>query len=453
MRCRLCPRCLPFMLAVFLVAAAAPGWPQTCTWGGTPAMPPPAVTPLWADQDLLRSPSRLAVDEAGNVYVADPSPGRVFVRDAWGRLLSVKQGLAEPLAVAVDVFGTIYVGEAGTGSVSAFGPGWDLRFKFGRGEGEFAMPNHIAIDPEPSFPRLYVVDSGANAVKVYSTAGSLLSQFGEKGAKPGQFDFPAGIHVSRAGEVFVADQNNDRVQVFDRSGNFLRCFGGSSTQRFGRIQGVTGDGAGRVYVADAFQGYVWAFDPGGVQLGRVGSFGEGPGELLGPGGIAVDPNNRLLVASAGSGRVASYGLDTFGDPRAVHAVAVFLRPKPGPKGGPLHIRWRTAFIEVPGHALDQVRLASIAANGVRGDQPGLGDRDGDGVPDITVRFDEAALFATFPADAWAAGDGFVGVTGEFVDGTPFEATSVLDLRSEAALEKMGRRKPGAARGLGREQLR
>ena len=109
MRCRLCPRGLPFILAVAFVAAAAPGWAQTCTWGGTPTMPPPAVTPLWADQELLRSPSRLAADEAGNVYVTDPSAGRVFVRDAWGRLLSVKQGLAQPLAIAVDVFGIIYV--------------------------------------------------------------------------------------------------------------------------------------------------------------------------------------------------------------------------------------------------------------------------------------------------------------------------------------------------------
>ena len=447
MRRRLCARCLPFVLAASL-AAAAPGWSQTCTWGGTPTMPPPAVTPLWADQDQLRSPSRLAADEAGNVYVADPSAGRVFVRDAWGRLLSVKQGLAQPLAIAVDVFGIIYVGEAGTGSVSAFGQGWDRRIKFGRGDGEFAMPNHIAIDPDPSFPRLYVVDSGANVVKVYSTAGSFLFQFGEKGVEPGQFDFPAGIHVSRAGEVFVADQNNDRVQVFDRGGKFLRCFGGSSTQRFGRIQGVTGDVAGRVYVADAFQGYVWAFEPGGVPLGRVGSFGEGPGELLGPGGIVVDPTNRLLVASAGSSRVAAYGLDSFKDPHAVHAVAAFVLPNRGPL-----VRWRVAFIEIPGHALDQVRLDSIAANGVRAQLPRFGDRDGDGVPDITVQLAGAALLATFPADAWAAGEGFVGVTGEFFDGTPFEATGIVDLQRETPVDWTGRRQPGAPRATSREQLR
>jgi hypothetical protein len=121
MRCRLYPRCLTVVLAVALTAAIVPAWAQTCTWGGTATTTPPVVSPLWADLALFRSPSRVAVDEVGNVYVTDPVAGRVFVRDAWGRLLSVKQGLHEPLAIAVDVFGTIYVGEAGTGTVTAFG--------------------------------------------------------------------------------------------------------------------------------------------------------------------------------------------------------------------------------------------------------------------------------------------------------------------------------------------
>ncbi len=454
MSCRLCRLGLSLILAM-AASAAAPGWSQTCTWGGTPTVPPPPLNPLWTDRELLRSPSRVAADGAGNAYVTDPGAGRVFVRDSWGRLLSVKQGLAQPLAVAVDSFGTIYVAEAGTGSVSAFGSSWDRRFKLGRGDGEFVMPNHMTIDPEPSFQRLYVVDSGANTVKVYSLAGSLLFEFGEAGAKPGQFNFPAGIHVSPEGEVFVADQNNDRVQVFDRGGSFLRCFGGSSTQRFGRIQGVAGDREGRVYVADAFQSFVWAFEPSGAQLGRVGSIGEGPGELLGPGGIALDSNNRLLVASTGNGRVAAYGLDGFANPRAAHGTATFLPPKPGPISP-----WTIACVEIPGLAIDQVRRESLAANGIPTNKPLLGWCGGDEGPDIVARFERAALLATFAADAWSTGEGFVGVTGELVDGTPFEATAVLDLRSEAALEKQrehekqkGKRRPGPARLATKEALR
>ena len=476
---------LPLAVGMFLIGGATPAWSQSCTWGATPTMPAPAAVPLGADQTRLQTPARLAIDTEGKVYVADTTAGRVVVRDSWGRLVSVKQGLAKPLAIAVDTFGLIYVGEAATGSISVFGPWWDLRYRFGQGEGEFAMPNHIAIDPEPSFQRVYVADSAANAVKVYSTIGSLLFQFGGKGASPGQFDFPAGIHVSRAGEVFVADQNNDRVQVFDRSGTFLRCFGGSSRQRFGRIQGVTSDGDGRVYVADAFQGSVWVFEPGGAQLGTVGSFGEGPGELVGVGGIAVDANNRLLVASMGNGRVASYGLDAYNNPRAVHANAEFLPPErnvridqrktleaprsvrgapDSSKDAPFSRReprsfdrWRTLSIEIASGGIDQVRLDSIVANGVRAARSGVGDRDSNGVPEITAYFERTALVATFPDDAWATGDGFVGITGEFFDGTPLEATGVLDLRKEfkdtqkeemlreEMVEKVGKGQPEAAR--------
>ena len=468
MRNRLARLFLPLAVGTFLISSAKPAWSQSCTWGGTPTMSPPASSALGVDQAHLQTPARLAVDTEGKVYVADTSAGRVMVRDPWGRLVSVKQGLSKPLAVAVDAFGLIYVGEASTGSVSVFGPWWDLRFRFGQGEGEFAMPNHIAIDPDPSHPRVYVADSAANTVKVYSNLGGLLFQFGGKGTGSGQFDFPAGIHVSLAGEVFVADQNNDRVQVFDRSGTFVRCFGGSSTrsfrQRFGRIQGVTSDGDGRIYVADAFQGSVWVFEPGGAQLGTVGSFGEGTGELVGVGGLAVDTNNRLLVASMGSGRVASYGLDAFSNPRAVHANADFLPPERN-----LHIdrrktqeaprsergapdfsnaapfsrreprpfdRWRILSIEFGSGGIDQVRLNSIVANGVRAARSGVGDRDSNGVPEITAYFERTALVATFPDDAWATGEGFVGVTGELFDGTPFEATGVLDLRNEMKKDEM-----------------
>lgn len=437
---------LPLAVATFLIGGARPAWSQSCTWGGTPTMSPPANSALWADQTQLQTPARLATDAEGKVYVTDTAAGRVIVRDPWGRLVSVKQGLVKPLAIGVDAFGLIYVGEAATGSVSVFGPWWDLRFKFGQGDGEFAMPNHISIDPDPSFPRVYVADSAANVVKVYSNMGGLLFQFGSKGTGAGQFDFPAGVHVSGAGEIFVADQNNDRVQVFDRTGTFLRCFGGSTTQRFGRIQGITSDAAGRVYVADAFQGSVWVFEPGGARLGTVGAFGEGPGELTGVGGMAIDGNSRLLVASTGSGRVAAYAIDGYDNPRAIHGTAEFLPPdlarrwRRGGGGGrgkpePLQVL-RAASIEIRDAPLRQVRPESITANGVRATSSSFGDRDFNGVPEITAYFERAALVATFPPDAWTSGEGFVGIAGELVDGTPLEATAVFDLRGESLGTKL-----------------
>ncbi len=74
---------------------------------------------------------------------------------------------------------------------------------------------------------------------------------------------------------------------------------------------MTGDSQGRLYLADAYQGQVRVFDPQGVELSALGSFGELPGQLRTPSGLAIDDNNRLFVASVNTGRVEVFGLDDF----------------------------------------------------------------------------------------------------------------------------------------------
>ncbi len=422
---RLCPRGLPFILAIAFVAAAPPGWPQTCTWGGTSTVAPPQIVALRSRHALLQAPLRVAVDAASNTYTTDPSAGRVVVRDAWGRLVSVKNGLLTPTAVAVDGFGRILVAEQGAGSVSVFDRGWRLLAKLGQGDGEFQLPNDIAVDPTSG--AIYLSDGAANLVKAYTADWAPLFSFGGTGRALGQFSFPAALHVSAAGEVFVADQNNDRVQVFARDGKPLRCFGGrtggmSMSTRFGRIQGITSDGLGRIYVADAFQGYVQVFDAQGVLLlSTIGSFGDGPGELKTPVGLAIDAHNRLFVASTNNGRLEVYGLDAFSDPTLLPAT-VNVRPRR------LRLdserRFVTAYIELAGAPIESVEPGSLTANGVRAEARPveIGDYDLDGVPDLMVKFDARWLLATLSLE-----ENVIVVGGELRDGTPFEGSDTVQL--------------------------
>jgi len=291
-------------------------------------MEPPVVTPLRAQSQSFAAPGRLATHGTGNLYVADPAAGRVFVLDSGGGVVGVKTGLLEPSAVAVGSDGSIYVAEAGAGSVSVFDADWNFVQHLGAGEGEFLLPNDIVLDPEVGIGRLYVTDGGAHQVRVYSTSGAFEFAFGEKGSATGQFDFPAALYVGQLGgpegsmEILVADQNNDRVQIFDRTGNFLRCVGGSpSARKFGRIAGLTGDASGRIYVADAFQGHVRVLDPQlGVPLGTIGSFGSGPSQLRTPLGLVLDTFGRLMVSSVNNGRVERFGLDDFTEPPPTELV-------------------------------------------------------------------------------------------------------------------------------------
>ena len=339
----------------------------------------PAVVPLGSYSEVLQTPARVAADRAGNVYVTDPAADQVAVFDAFGRLLSLRQGLAGPLGIAVDHAGHIWLGEEKTGSVTVFDPQWNQMGKLGQGDGEFALPSHIAVEPGPEGGRVYVSDSKAHRVRVYSS-GKLILTFGGFGAGPGQFNFPAGIFVSAGGEVFVVDQNNDRVEVFDYSGSLLRQFslvtrlGGMGLgSTGGRSQGITGDGSGRLFVADTFQDFVRVFDASGAYLSRIGGLGGALGQFRSPAGLALDGFGRLLVASANNGRVEVIGLDSY-----IHLAAAPSRPTVAEGSGvtfsvsfgatgPFPCQWRKNGNnlgdggDVAGATTTTLRLAAVSA--------------------------------------------------------------------------------------------
>lgn len=390
-----------------LTAASA----LTCSWGGTSTIAPPSATPLRSYRKPFHSPGRLAVDSAGQVYATDPRTGRVVVRDRYGRLVRIAEGFATPVGIAVDGSGRIYVGERGNGRVLVYDSRWNFLATLGAGDPEFVVPNGIAVDPDTGW--IYVTDSGANQVRVYSADGRLARIFGAWGTASGQFRFPTGIYVG-AGEVFVADQGNDRVQVFDPTGAFLRCFGGgggmSMSKRFGSLDGLTGDPAGRLYVADAFQGWVQVFDRRGVLLGTIGGFGAGPGQLRTPTDVLIDASNRLFVASANNARLEVFGLDRFSDPQIVPAV-VDVKPEALNRSSPRQSV--TAYITLRDWGVDDIDPSSVTANGVPAlpSPVAIGDYDADGIPDLMVKFDAGALAAALPD-----GDAIIVVTGQLRSG-------------------------------------
>jgi tripartite motif-containing protein 71 len=95
--------------------------------------------------------------------------------------------------------------------------------------------------------------------------------------------------VDRAGNVYVADTFNHRVQVFTSSGVFLREWGqqGRGQGQLDMPQGIAVDGSGKVYVADTFNDRVQVFSTDGTFLGRWGEGGSGEGEFAGPRGMWV----------------------------------------------------------------------------------------------------------------------------------------------------------------------
>ena len=289
------------------------GWVATCLLGSASGAAPTAA-PLAPYQGLFRAPTRTALDAQGNLYVTDSRAGQVVKLGTNGTLLATRTGLSKPLGVASGNQGRVYVGEEGTRRVLVYDTTLtNTPSSLGIGTNEFLLPNHIAVDPTQSNGWIYVSDSLTNQIRCYTNT-TLVKTIGSKGTGNGQFDFPAGVYVSPARELYVVDQNNDRVQVFNSTGTFQRAFSLRTpadlvtTNVYGRAQGITGDGAGYVYVADAFQNEIKVFDTQGVYQVSFGGMGEWIGQLRSPVALAMGPDSRLFIAAINNNRMEIFNV-------------------------------------------------------------------------------------------------------------------------------------------------
>jgi DNA-binding beta-propeller fold protein YncE len=166
---------------------------------------------------------------------------------------------------------------------------------------------------------LYVSDGYSNArVHKYSPDGQHLLSWGESGTDECHFSLPHYIATDRDGWVYVADRENQRVQVFDRDGNYETQFG-LNLARPGCVYVDHRSGEKLMYVGEFFGGFatnsagmrigprVSILDADGGILARLGdqSFGDEPGRFLSPHGISVDSKGDIYVAEVS--RTETYG--------------------------------------------------------------------------------------------------------------------------------------------------
>lgn len=124
-----------------------------------------------------------------------------------------------------------------------------------------------------------------------------LLKWGSAGSGPGQFNDPSGIAVDALGDVYVADQNNHRIQKFDGDGAYLTEWGGLGTGNgdFNTPRDVAVDASGYVYVTDSGNNRVQKFTDTGTYVDQWGGLGSGDGQFRTPKGIAVDASGYVYV--------------------------------------------------------------------------------------------------------------------------------------------------------------
>ncbi len=105
-----------------------------------------------------------------------------------------------------------------------------------------------------------------------------------------------------AGNVFVSDSSNNRIEKCTSSGDFIVAWGtsGSGNGQFNFPVHLALDAAGNLYVADAFNSRVQEFAGNGTFLTSFGTMGSGNGQMVYPHGLAVDSSGSIYVADTGS---------------------------------------------------------------------------------------------------------------------------------------------------------
>lgn len=326
-------------------------------------------------------PWGIAVDGAGNIFVADaPSPGgmagdRIQKLDASGNFVATIGGGGAapgqfnlPQGIAIDSAGNVYVADSGNDRIQKFTNQLVFVSEFGStgiGDGEFDSPAGVAVSPDG---KLYVADRKNHRIEEFAANGTFLRWYGldelgntgwkasgsgrsgRSGAGAGQFDEPYGLLVSAAGDLLVADSENGRIQKINRVTGAAEIIGGQgrgdgqfmgpiglaldgsdlliADSENSRIQVVSIAGVfakkivpdtselntsftcvsvdrsnGLIFALDRADDSIAVYDLFGGFKQRIGSSGSGNGQLLDPRGLAVDADGNLLVADTGNARI------------------------------------------------------------------------------------------------------------------------------------------------------
>jgi uncharacterized protein (TIGR03437 family) len=297
----------------------------------------------------LNRPQGVAVDSAGNLYIADTENG--LIRKVSNGVITTVAGIGGPGfsgdngpatnaqlyfpdGVAVDSAGNLYIADTANqrirkvtnGVITTVAGNGTLGFSGDNGpatSAELNFPTGVAVDsagnlyiPEPYNSRIRKVSNGV----ITSVVGNSL--IGDNGpASSAELNFPEGVAVDAAGNLYIADDGNARIRKVSNgviatvAGNGTPGFSGdngpATSAQLANPLGVAADSAGSVYIADRNNHRVRKVSGGVITTvagnGTPGFSGDnGPAtsaELNYPEGVAVDSAGNVYIADTGNGRI------------------------------------------------------------------------------------------------------------------------------------------------------
>ena len=307
----------------------------------------------------LRYPTGVAVDRAGNLYIADVQNNRIRRVDASGIITTVAGSgvmgysgdngpaiaaqLDYPVDLALDGAGNLYIADFGNYCIRRVDASGIITTVAGTGVPGFSGDNGPAIQAQLSRPtglavdnsrNLYIADFDNDRIRRVDASGTITTVagggrlFGDQDGDGGpavraRLRRPNGVALDGAGNLYIADSKHHRIRRVDASGTITTVAGtgvpgfsgdnGPAVEaHLNTPQGIALDGVGNLYVADADNHRIRRVNAKGIITTIAGTGSEGfsgdhgpavEAQLNSPQGIALDGAGNLYVADADNHRI------------------------------------------------------------------------------------------------------------------------------------------------------
>lgn len=226
--------------------------------------------------------------EFHNVYAASP----IFT---FGMSGSGPGQFNNPQGIAIDNSGNIYVADNGNHRIDKFSSSGKFLSSFATD----IIPAGITINNAGD---IFVVDRNSTAIVKFSTNGTLESSFGSAEAGLEQFTNPEDIAVDNVDNIYVTDGNI--IQKFNSTGSFISDFFANNTKNCCmNALGIAIDGSNKIYVTDILYHRMIEFNSTGSVLSIFNLMSSSPQFSSSPQGIAVDIGDNIYVADTSNGRI------------------------------------------------------------------------------------------------------------------------------------------------------
>jgi DNA-binding beta-propeller fold protein YncE len=178
--------------------------------------------------------------------------------------------------------------------------------------GLFDSPHSLSFGPDGT---LYISDTGNNRIQIFDKEGKFIRSIGGFGFNYDQFDHPYDIWTRSALNIYIADYDNQRVVRYDKSMNFISTLesssGNPSEFQFLEVASVALNSQNELFLIDHGENKIIKYDRNGKEERIFGTYESGKGELLSPQQLEILDFDKLLVTD--SGNRAVFVFDFFGN--------------------------------------------------------------------------------------------------------------------------------------------